>query len=99
MRSGQFCEFGGSDIDKHCAAAFGISTPQTDDCLRPQYLSNRSVATRSFGWLYDSLWPNPANKKVSRQQSWHRGSASRFDALVLGLPWQRIGEAGVIAVL
>jgi transposase len=23
----------------------------------------------------------------------------QFDALVLGLPWQRIGEAGVIAVL
>lgn len=24
---------------------------------------------------------------------------SQFDALVLGLPWQRIGEAGVICVL
>jgi transposase len=24
---------------------------------------------------------------------------AQFDALVLGLPWQRIGEAGVIAVL
>ena len=26
-------------------------------------------------------------------------SRSQFDALVLGLPWQRIGEAGVIRVL
>lgn len=26
-------------------------------------------------------------------------SRAQFDALVLGLPWQRIGEAGVITVL
>lgn len=26
-------------------------------------------------------------------------SRSQFDALVLGLPWQRIGEAGVITLL
>jgi ribose 5-phosphate isomerase RpiB len=31
----------------------------------------------------------------------HHASLSRaqFDALVLGLPWQRIGEAGVITVV
>jgi hypothetical protein len=26
-------------------------------------------------------------------------SRAQFDALVLGLPWQRIGEAGIITVL
>jgi transposase len=26
-------------------------------------------------------------------------SHAQFDALVLGLPWQRVGEAGVIRVL
>lgn len=26
-------------------------------------------------------------------------SRTQFDALVLGLPWQRVGEAGVITLL
>jgi hypothetical protein len=26
-------------------------------------------------------------------------SRAQFDALVLGLPWQRVGEAGVITLL
>lgn len=38
-----------------------------------------------------STWaPAGANLSVMREQ---------FDALVLGLPWQRVGEAGVIRVL
>ena len=38
------------------------------------------------------VWPNDvaATASLSRLQ---------FDALVLGLPWQRIGEAGVITLL
>ena len=38
------------------------------------------------------VWPKDAGATLSLTRS-------QFDALVLGLPWQRIGEAGVIAVL
>ena len=44
-------------IDKHRVAAFGISTPRTDDGLRPQYPENQSLAARSSGCPYDRLWP------------------------------------------
>ncbi len=37
-------------------------------------------------------WPHDAAPTLSL-------SRSQFDALVLGLPWQRIGEAGVIRVI
>lgn len=37
-------------------------------------------------------WPRDGETKVAL-------SRAQFDALVLGLPWQRIGEAGVIRVL
>lgn len=36
------------------------------------------------------IWPGGAPQSVTREQ---------LDALVLGLPWQRVGEAGVITVL
>jgi transposase len=38
------------------------------------------------------IWPRDAGSTLSL-------SRAQFDALVLGLPWQRIGEAGVITVL
>jgi transposase len=40
-------------------------------------------------------------KFVWPQRRWHDTELTRaqLDALVLGLPWQRIGEAGVITVL
>ncbi|HEX5687717.1 MAG TPA: IS66 family insertion sequence element accessory protein TnpB [Ideonella sp.] len=38
------------------------------------------------------VWPKDAAATASLSQA-------RFDALVVGLPWQRIGEAGVIRVL
>ena len=38
------------------------------------------------------VWPKGAAATASL-------SPAQFDALVLGLPWQRIGEAGVIRVL
>lgn len=38
------------------------------------------------------VWPKDAGPTVSL-------SRAQLDALVLGLPWQRIGEAGVITVL
>lgn len=38
------------------------------------------------------VWPTDAATTVSLTRP-------QFDALVLGLPWQRIGEAGVIRIL
>lgn len=38
------------------------------------------------------VWPNQGSTTVSI-------SHAQFDALVLGLPWQRVGEAGIITVL
>ncbi|WP_447774839.1 IS66 family insertion sequence element accessory protein TnpB [Variovorax boronicumulans] len=38
------------------------------------------------------LWPHDAAPTLSPR-------CSQFDALVLGLPWQRVGEAGVIHVI
>ena len=38
------------------------------------------------------VWPKEGTATVSL-------SRGQLDALVLGLPWQRVGEAGVIRVL
>jgi transposase len=38
------------------------------------------------------VWPRDGSTTLTL-------SRAQFDALVLGLPWQRIGEAGVITVL
>ena len=38
------------------------------------------------------VWPHDAGTTASL-------SRPQFDALVLGLPWQRIGEAGIIRVI
>ena len=38
------------------------------------------------------VWPKNAGTTLNLTRP-------QFDALVLGLPWQRIGEAGVITVL
>jgi transposase len=38
------------------------------------------------------VWPKDAATTASL-------SRAQFDALVLGLPWQRVGEAGIIRVL
>jgi transposase len=38
------------------------------------------------------VWPRDAATTLSI-------SRAQFDALVLGLPWQRVGEAGIIRVL
>ena len=50
------------------------------------WLAARRLNAGKFVWSQDS----GATLTLSRAQ---------FDALVLGLPWQRIGEAGVITVL
>jgi hypothetical protein len=38
------------------------------------------------------VWPKEAAISVSLTRN-------QLDALVLGLPWQRVGEAGIISVL
>ena len=38
------------------------------------------------------VWPRDAGTTLTL-------SRGQFDVLVLGLPWQRMGEAGVISVL
>jgi transposase len=38
------------------------------------------------------VWPNQGGTSVSITRA-------QFDALVLGLPWHRVGEAGIITVL
>jgi transposase len=50
------------------------------------WLAARRLHSGKFVWPKDTA----ATASLSRAQ---------FDALVLGLPWQRIGEAGVIRVL
>jgi len=50
------------------------------------WLAARRLNIGKFTWSSDAASTLP----LSRAQ---------FDALVLGLPWQRIGEAGIIRVL
>lgn len=50
------------------------------------WLAARRLHTGKFAWPVDVT----GTVTLSREQ---------FDALVLGLPWQRLGEAGVIRVL
>jgi hypothetical protein len=50
------------------------------------WLAARRLNSGKFVWPQDS----GATLTLTREQ---------FDVLVLGLPWQRIGEAGIIAVL
>jgi transposase len=50
------------------------------------WLAARRLNAGRFVWPRDAT----ATLSVSRPQ---------FDALVLGLPWQRVGEAGIIRVL
>lgn len=50
------------------------------------WLAARRLHEGRFGWPQSGL----VQMNLTRPQ---------FDALVLGLPWQRLGEAGVISVL
>ena len=54
--------------------------------FRSVWLAARRLNSGKF------VWP----KDTSATLSLNRG---QFDALVLGLPWQRIGEGGIIRVL
>lgn len=51
------------------------------------WLAARRLHQGRFAWPHDS---------VCERRSLNR---AQFDALVLGLPWQRVGEAGIISTL
>ena len=50
------------------------------------WLAARRLNTGKFAW------PNDRNDTLALTRE-------QLDALVLGLPWQRLGEAGVIRIL
>ena len=48
------------------------------------------MTASACGWRF--IWPSEVTGTLSV-------SRTQFDALVLGLPWQHVGEAGVITLL
>ncbi len=71
------------------------------------YLFANRRANRMKALVHDGIGVWLAARRLnSGRFTWPRGSGStltltraQLDALVLGLPWQRIGEAGVITLL
>lgn len=70
------------------------------------YLFANRRATRMKLLLHDGFGLWLATRRLYQGHfSWVQGEAgvsltqAQFEALVLGLPWQRMGEAGVIRVL
>ncbi len=70
------------------------------------YLFANRRATRMKLLVHDGFGIWLANRRLNQGRfTWPREQASvqlsrpQFDALVLGLPWQRIDQAGVIRVL
>ncbi len=70
------------------------------------YLFANRRATRMKVLLHDGIGIWLANRRLHEGGFvWPRGDApaelsrEQFEALVLGLPWQRLGESGVIRVL
>jgi len=78
-------------------------------CARPHeaYLFTNRRANRLKVLVHDGIGVWLAARRLnSGRFTWPKEGAAtaalsraQFDALVLGLPWQRIGEAGVIRVL
>ena len=71
------------------------------------YLFANRRANRMKVLVHDGigLWLAALRLNVG-QFTWSNGAAStltlsgaQFDALVLGLPWQRVGEAGILCVI
>jgi transposase len=75
--------------------------------LHHAYLFANRRANRMKVLVHDGIGVWLAGRRLNAGKFvWPRDGAStasltrpQFDALVLGLPWQRIGEAGVIRVL
>ena len=82
-------------------AVFGAARPHH------AYLFTNKRANRLKVLVHDGIGVWLAARRLNaRKFVWPRDAAttlsvtrSQFDALVLGLPWQRVGEAGIIRVL
>jgi hypothetical protein len=81
----------------HNRADFG--SDHADDPRIPQPLPGQAEHDGIGIWLAARwlnaggfVWPSQTSPTL-------RLSRVQFDALVLGLPWQRVGEAGIIRVL
>lgn len=82
-------------------AVFGAARPHH------AYLFTNRRANRIKVLVHDGIGVWLAARRLNAGKFvWPRNSAptltitrAQFDALVLGLPWQRIGEAGIITVL
>ena len=82
-------------------AVFGAARPHHAYCFANRRASRMKVLVHDgIGiWLAARrlnagkfVWPRDGSSTLTLSQP-------QFDALVLGLPWQRIGDAGVITVL
>ena len=82
-------------------AVFGAARPHH------AYLFANRRANRMKVLVHDGIWVWLAARRLnSGKFVWPRDAANtaaltraQFDALVLGLPWQRLGDGGVITVL
>jgi transposase len=83
-------------------AVFGAARPHH------AYLFANARANRMKVLVHDGIGVWLAARRLNRGKFvWPRGDAAssatlsraQFDALVLGLPWQRLGDGGVITVL
>ena len=82
-------------------AVFGAARPHH------AYLFTNKSANRLKVLVHDGIGVWLAARRLNAGKFvWPRDAAttlsvtrSQFDALVLGLPWQRVGEAGIIRVL
>lgn len=70
------------------------------------YLFANRRSTRMKMLVHDGIGIWLANRRLNQGRfNWPRHEASvnmsraQFDALILGLPWQRIGDDGIIRVL
>ncbi len=81
-------------------AVFGAAHPHT------AYLFANKRANRMKVLVHDGIWL-AARRLHQGKFVWPLGSAAQhtslsrvqLDALVLGLPWQRMGEAGIITMV
>ena len=81
-------------------AVFGEAKPHH------AYLFANRRATRMKVLVHDGIGVWLAARRLNRGVVWPRDRSDtltltreQFDALVLGLPWHRVGEAGIIRLL
>jgi transposase len=79
---------------------FGAAGRTTPTCSPTAGQPHEGAGARRHRRVAGGAAPEPAASSSGRKDGGTLSlSRAQFDALVLGLPWQRIGEAGVITVL